>query len=147
MRDFQDSKGGTLDEMCYTGERELIEPTSSTGHQMRDGVAIPQSKTLTQFLLSDRTAGRKMEKNLRKRRSSDRPNWDPTQGKAQGLTLLLRICCAYKNRPIMTALGKFQQAAERVRDRYLQPTNGQKLLTPMVELGESWKKLRRRVTL
>jgi hypothetical protein len=34
-------------------------------------------------------------------------------------------------------------AAERVRCRYLQPANGQKLLIPVVELGKSWKKLRR----
>jgi hypothetical protein len=35
----------TLDEMPYVGERELIQPTSSrnTGHQVREGVAIPQS--------------------------------------------------------------------------------------------------------
>jgi hypothetical protein len=45
----------------------------------------------------------------------------------------------------MTALWKTQQAVERVRCRYLYPTKGQKLLTPVVELG--WKKLRRRVTL
>jgi hypothetical protein len=45
----------------------------------------------------------------------------------------------------MTALQKTQQAAER--DRYLHPTNGLKLLTPVGELGESWKKLRRRATL
>ena len=46
VRDSQDSKGGTLDEMSYSGERELVEPTSSikTGHQVRDGVAIPQSQ-------------------------------------------------------------------------------------------------------
>jgi len=46
MRDFQDSKVVTLDEMPYNGERELVEPISSrkTGHQVRDGVAIPQSK-------------------------------------------------------------------------------------------------------
>jgi hypothetical protein len=29
-----------------------------------------------------------------------------------------------------------QKAAERVRCRYLHPTNGQKLLTPVVELGK-----------
>jgi hypothetical protein len=40
-----------------------------------------------------------------------------------------------------------QQAAERVRCRYLHPTNEQKLLTPVAELGKSWKKLRRRATL
>jgi hypothetical protein len=43
----------------------------------------------------------------------------------------------------MTALQKTQQAAERVRCRYLHPTNGQKQLTPVVELGKIWKKLRR----
>jgi hypothetical protein len=47
----------------------------------------------------------------------------------------------------MTALQKTQQAAERVRCRYLHPTNGQKLLIPVVELGESWEKLRRRAAL
>jgi hypothetical protein len=46
VRDSQDSKGAILDEMPYSGERELVEPTSSrkTGHQMREGVVIPQSK-------------------------------------------------------------------------------------------------------
>ena len=45
VRDSQDSKGGTLDEMPDSRERELIEPTTSrkTEHQVRDGVAIPQS--------------------------------------------------------------------------------------------------------
>jgi hypothetical protein len=46
MRDSQDSKRGTLDEVPYFGESQLVEPTSSrkTEHQVRDGVAIPQSK-------------------------------------------------------------------------------------------------------
>jgi hypothetical protein len=36
VRDPQDSKGGTLDEMHYSGEKELVEHTSSrkTGHQV-----------------------------------------------------------------------------------------------------------------
>jgi hypothetical protein len=42
---------------------------------------------------------------------------------------------------------KMQQAVERVNCRYLHPTRGQKLLTPVVELGKSWKKLRKRATL
>jgi hypothetical protein len=44
------SKGGTFDEMPNSGERELVESTFSrkTGIKWRDGVAIPQSKTLTQ---------------------------------------------------------------------------------------------------
>ena len=50
VRDSQDLKGGTLDEMPYRVERELIESTFSRrqGIKWRDGVAIPQSKTLTQ---------------------------------------------------------------------------------------------------
>ena len=45
VRDFQDSLGGTLDEMPNSRERKLIEPSSSrkTGHQVRDGIAILQS--------------------------------------------------------------------------------------------------------
>jgi hypothetical protein len=46
VKDSQDSKGGTLDEMPDSRERELIEPTSSrkTGQQVRKGVVIPQSQ-------------------------------------------------------------------------------------------------------
>jgi hypothetical protein len=47
----------------------------------------------------------------------------------------------------MTTLRKTQQAAERVRCRYWHTSNCQKLLTPVVELGKSWKKLRRRAAL
>ena len=45
VRDYQNSKEGTLGEMLNSRERELTEPTSSrkTGHQVRDGVAIQQS--------------------------------------------------------------------------------------------------------
>jgi hypothetical protein len=45
LGDSQESNGGNLDKMPNSRERELIEPTSSrkTGHQVRDGVAIPQS--------------------------------------------------------------------------------------------------------
>jgi hypothetical protein len=48
VKDFQASKGGNLDEMPYSEERELVEPTSirKTEHQ---GMGLPsQSKTLTQ---------------------------------------------------------------------------------------------------
>ena len=40
QKDFQDSR-----EELYTEEKEFIEPISSrkTGHQVRNGVAIPQS--------------------------------------------------------------------------------------------------------
>ena len=51
VRVLQDSKGGTLDdEMPNSGERELVESISSRKAviKWRDGVAITQSKTLTQ---------------------------------------------------------------------------------------------------
>ena len=50
VRDSQDSKGGTLDAVLYSGEGELVESTSSgrTGHQVEGWVAIPLSKDLTQ---------------------------------------------------------------------------------------------------
>jgi hypothetical protein len=49
VEDSRDSKGGTVDKIPYSGERELVKSTSSrkTGHEVRDGVVFPQSKTLT----------------------------------------------------------------------------------------------------
>jgi hypothetical protein len=57
------------------------------------------------------------------------------------------VLSAHKKGPFMTVLQKTQQAAERVSYRCLHPTNGQKQLTSVVELGKSWKKLKRRMTL
>ena len=76
MSDSQDSKGGTLDEMPNSRERELVESTSSrkTGHQVEGWGCHPTVKNSDpELFLSERTAGTKMEKSLRKRRSSDRP--------------------------------------------------------------------------
>jgi hypothetical protein len=46
VKDSQNSKGRTLDEIPDSGNREFIEPTSSrkTGHQMREKGIISQSK-------------------------------------------------------------------------------------------------------
>jgi hypothetical protein len=60
VRDSQDSKGGTLDEIPNNGERELIESTSSrkTGHQVEGWRCHPTVKNSGQELfLSKRTAG------------------------------------------------------------------------------------------
>ena len=76
MRDSQDSKGGTLDKMPYSGERELVESISSrkTGHQVEEWGYHPTVKNSDpEFFLSKRTAGTKLEKRLGERRTSDRP--------------------------------------------------------------------------
>jgi hypothetical protein len=52
------------------------------------------------------------------------------------MTLLLKQWIAQKKGPSMTVVQKMQQAAERVRCRYLHQNNGQKLLTPVVEIGK-----------
>jgi hypothetical protein len=44
----------------------------------------------------------------------------------------------------MAVLREAQQAAEGDIGRYLHSSNGQKLVTPVVELGKTWKKLRKR---
>ena len=45
VRDSQDSKGRTLDEMPGSRERKILEPISiiKRGHQVREEVAMPQS--------------------------------------------------------------------------------------------------------
>jgi hypothetical protein len=53
---------------------------------MREGLAILQSKTDTELFLSKRTVETKMEKRLRRRRSSDRPKLGLKE-RPQGLTL------------------------------------------------------------
>jgi hypothetical protein len=77
VRNSQESKGGTLDEMPYSGERELVESTSSrkTGRASLGGIGLPSQiiSSDPESFLSERNAGSEMEKSLRKRWSSDRP--------------------------------------------------------------------------
>ena len=76
MRDYQDSKGGTLDEMSKNGEREFVEFISSrkTGHSVERWGCHPTVKNSDpELVLSKRTAGTQMEKRLRERRSGDCP--------------------------------------------------------------------------
>ena len=50
MRDSQNSKGGILDKVFTSGDREVIESTSSRiqGIKWKNGISIPQSNTLSQ---------------------------------------------------------------------------------------------------
>jgi len=59
------------------------------------------------------------------------------RGRPQGLILLRMLSCAYGQESSVTALQKTQQASERIRCRYLHPTNEEKLMTPVTELGKS----------
>ena len=74
--DGQDSKGGTLHEMPNSGERELVDSISSrkTEHQVEGWGCHHIVKTSDpELFLSKRTAGTKVEKRLREKRSSDWP--------------------------------------------------------------------------
>ena len=70
--------------MSYT-ESELVEPTSSrnTGHQVRDGCAITQSKIMTQIFPVGKQHGQEMEKSLRKRNAET--TGIQLKGRTQGL--------------------------------------------------------------
>ena len=62
VRDPKDSKGGTLEEMPYSGERELVESSSSggTGHQVERWGCHPTVKSSNpELFLSERTARKK----------------------------------------------------------------------------------------
>ena len=64
VRDSQVSRGGHLDEMPYSGERELVEPTSrrKTEHQMRGGVPSHSQNSNPELFLSEITAGMEMDR-------------------------------------------------------------------------------------
>ena len=75
------------------------------------------------------------------------PKWDPGQGEVPRPDTITEAMVSSQKGPSMTALQKTQQAAEGVTCRDLHPTNGQKHLTPFVELGKDRKKLRKMATL
>ena len=79
-----------------------------------------------------------MERSLRKRKVQQQAQSGiQLKGRSPDLTLLLTLWSTQKRDLNMTALRKTQQAAERVRYRYLHPNNGQKQLITVVELGEA----------
>jgi hypothetical protein len=78
--------------MPYSGEREIIEFTSSkkTGHQVEGWHChFTVKNSDPELFLSERPTGTKMEKSLRKRMSNDRPKLRFNSGEAprpEGMT-------------------------------------------------------------
>ena len=72
VRESQESKGETLDDMPDSSKRKLIGPTSrrKKDRTSNEGVGISHSHNSDLYLLlSERIAGMEMERSLRKRRS------------------------------------------------------------------------------
>jgi hypothetical protein len=108
--------------MHNSRERELIEPTSSrkAGHQVRDGVAIPQSHFWPIIVpvwknYRNGNGEEPVEKKVQRQAQSG----IQLKGRSQGLILLLRLWNTHKKGFIMTALQKTQHTAERFRCSYL----------------------------
>jgi hypothetical protein len=77
------------------------------------------------LFLSERLAGTKMEKSLRRRRYSDRPKLGSSSRWGPRLDIITEAMEHSQKGPTMTSLRKTQEAAERVRYRYLNPINKQ----------------------
>jgi hypothetical protein len=111
-------------------------------------VAISQSKTLTQnFPCLKTLQGQKWRTDLGKGDPVTVSNWDPAQGEAPRHDTITEAMEHSQKRTYHDCPLNDQQAAGRVRCRYLYTTNRQKLLTPVVKLGKNWNRLKRRVTL
>jgi hypothetical protein len=85
VRESQDSKGGTLDEMHNCEERKLIESIScrKTGHQVEGwGCYLRVKNSDPKLFLSKKSAGTRIEKSLRGGGPVTCSNWDPSQGEA-----------------------------------------------------------------
>jgi hypothetical protein len=145
VTDSQDSKGGTLDEIPESRERELIEPTSSrkTEHQARDWIPILQLHLWPIIVpiwknYRDGKGWKPEEKKVQKQAQSG----IQLKGRTQGLTLLLRLWSTHQKGSIMTAPWKTQKAAESDAYICIQPMDRSSWSLLLNRGG--WKKLRRR---
>ena len=111
MRDCQDSKRGTLDEMSYSGERELVESASRRRQKCfpsNGGIGLPSHsrKFDPELFLSKRIAETKTEKSLKERSLSDRTKLRSSRPDNTNDNI------AYRQEPSMAAFQEAQQAAD-----------------------------------
>jgi hypothetical protein len=105
---------------------------------MRDGVIIPQSHLWPIIVpVWKNYRDGNGEESEQKKVQWQAQSGIHLKGRSQALRLLLRLWSIHKKGPSITALRKTQQAAERVRCRYLHPTNRQKQLIHVVELRKA----------
>jgi hypothetical protein len=91
--------------MPNSGERKIVESTSSRKHQVEGWGCHPTVKNSDpELFLFKRTSETKMEKKVRERKFR---HW--------GLTPLLMLWCAYRQESGMASLWDAQQAGERGR--------------------------------
>jgi hypothetical protein len=91
------------------GNLESLPPVERQGIKLRDGVAIPQSKTLTQNCSCIKELqGQKWRRDWEKGGPVTSPNWGPAQGEAPRPDT---ITDAFRQEPSMAVVQEAQQAA------------------------------------
>jgi hypothetical protein len=150
MRDSQDSKGETLDEMPHSRERELIEPTSSRkiGHQVRDGVGTPHSHIWPIIV----TVWKNYRDGNGEEPKEKKVQWQAQsaiqlKGRFQGLTLLLRRWRKHSQKGTHDCPLKDPTSSWKYSMQIFAQNQWTEVANLCCWIRESWKKLRRRSTL
>jgi hypothetical protein len=121
--------------------RELVEPTTSrkTGHQVRDGVAIPQSH-LWPIIVS---VWKKWRKAWRKEGPATGPKWDPIQGEApRPHTIIEAMECSQKG-IYHDCPPKDPTSSWKSQMQIFAPNQWTEEADPCCWIREGWKNLRR----